>query len=288
METGRSHVTVARSARPGKEPADPRELAQEIVQEARARGGLVLFTDYEGTLSSGVPDRRGVGLPLLVRGALVALATTPATRVVVISRYDACDLEAEVDVAGVTYAGYRGLQIRGAGMTLCHPVAEGLREALPVLAQKLSQRLAPLAGVEVEIKELGVTVHVRRMVPSTVPAVIAQAEELRRTSAGEFRVWPSESAVDLVPDVGWRKGSGALWILEQWAREGRGRPAVVYLGDDDADEDAYLALRGHGHAVRVGPSTAESAASCWVVDHAAAIDLLARIAFGWSVRSSNR
>lgn len=87
-----------------------------------------------------------------------------------------------------------------------------------------------------EIKELGVTVQIRRADPSTVPVIMAQAEELRRTSAGEFRVWQSESTVDLFPDVDWRKGSSALWVLEQWMLEGRGQPIVVYLGDDDADE----------------------------------------------------
>ncbi len=139
-----------------------------------------------------------------------------------------------------------------------------------------------------EIKELGVTVHTRRAEPSAVPAIIAQVEELRRTSAGEFRVWQSKSTVDLFPDVDWRTGSSALWILEQWVRERHSQPAVVYLGDDDAAEDAYLALRGYGYTVHVGRQTGESAASCWVADQTAAIDLLAQIAFAWSVHSSGR
>lgn len=41
---------------------------------------------------------------------------------------------------------------------------------------------------------------------------------------------------------GCRCWSVALWILEQWVREGRGQPLVVYLGDDDADEEAYVVL----------------------------------------------
>lgn len=288
MGIGHRRVNPERSTCPGQEPADPRDLAREIVQDARSRGGLLVFTDFERTLCLGVRNRRGDGLPLLVRGALVALASTPSTGVVIMSGQDACDLETHVDVPGLIYAGSRGLQIRGAGMTFCHPVAARLRAMLPFLAQELSECLGSFPGVEVEIRELGVTVHVRRADPSVVPVIIARAEALRRTSAGDFGVWPSESTVDLFPDVDWRKGSSALWILEQWAHEGRGQPAVVYLGHDDADEDAYVALRGHGYAVHVGPLITESAAACWVVDQAAAVDLLAQIAFAWSIRPSGR
>jgi trehalose-phosphatase len=288
MGIGKPRVNPERSTCPGQEPAEPRELAREIVRDARSRGGLLVFTDFDRTLCLGAPNQRSGGLPLLVRGALVALASMPSTGVVIISGQDAFDLETHVNVPGLIYAGRGGLQIRGAGMAFCHPVAVGLRGMLPFLAQELSKCLGSLPGVEVEVKELGVTVHVRRADPSALPVIIAQAEELRRTSAGEFTVWSSGSTVDLFPDVDWRKGTSALWVLEQWVREGRGQPAVVYLGNDDADEDAYLALRGHGYAVHVGPRTPESAAACWVVDQAAGVDLLAQIAFAWSVRPSGR
>ena len=73
-----------------------------------------------------------------------------------------------------------------------------------------------------------------------------------------------------------------------WAREGHGQPAVVYLGADHTDEDAYRLLREQGYAVHVGPPATESAASCWVADQAAAFDLLAQIALAWSVRPARR
>jgi trehalose 6-phosphate phosphatase len=254
------------------------------VQDALVRGGLLIFADFERTLCLGASNGRGAGLPLLVRGALVALASTPATGVVINSAKEVCDLETHVGVPGLIYAGCRGLQIRGAGMTFCHPAAARLRRVLPGLAQALSRCLVSLPGVEVEIKELGITVHARRGDPAAVAVIVAQAEALRRTSAGDFRVWPSESTVDLFPDVEWRRGFSALWILVQWAHEGRGQPAVVYLGHDCTDEDAYRALPEQGYAVHVGPPVTGSAASCWLADQAAAFDLLAQIALAWSVR----
>ena len=273
---------MARACR--EAPADPRELAREIVQDARARGGLLIFADFERTLCIRASNGRGAGLPLLVRGALVALASTPATGVVINSAHEVCDLETHVGVPGLIYAGCRGLQVRGPGMTFCHPVAAQSRCMLPLLAQELSQCLASLPGVEIELKELGVTVHARRADPSAVAVIVGRAEALRRTSAARFRVWLSGSTVDLLPDVEWRRSASALWILAQWAHDGLGQPAVVYLGADHTDEDAYRALREQGYAVHVGPPTIGSAASCWVADQAAAFDLLAQIALTWSVR----
>src|SRR5262252_5378720 len=67
------------------EPAEPTELAEEIAREGQAQGSLLIALDYEATLG---PRNGSVSdLPLLVRGALVALATSP----------DAC--------VGVVYAG---------------------------------------------------------------------------------------------------------------------------------------------------------------------------------------
>lgn len=277
-------MTVDPSVCPRPEAADPRKLARTIVHDARARGGLLVFADFERTLRLGASDGRGAGLPLLVRGALVALASTPDTGVVVSSGHDADDLETQVGVPGLIYAGSRGLQIRGPGFAFCHPLAARSRRMLPVLARELSQRLAPLSGVEVEVKELGVAVHARRADPSAIGVIVAHVDALRRTSAREFRVWPSDSRVDLVPDVEWGRGASALWILVQWAHDGHGQPVVVYLGHEHADEHAYRALREHGHTVHVGPLPSESLASCWVANQAAAFDLLAQLAFGWSVR----
>src|SRR5215470_18016541 len=69
------------------EPAVPTELAEEIAREGQAQGRLLMVLDYEATLgprNGSAPD-----LPLLVRGALVALATFPDACVVIVSAGEA-------------------------------------------------------------------------------------------------------------------------------------------------------------------------------------------------------
>ncbi len=105
----------------------PLAVASEIVREAAGRGGLLLFVDHEAVRCATAACQPRPRLSLLARGALVALAAKPATRVVVVSADDAANLEIEVNVPGVFYAGCCGLEIRGAGMSGCHPMAAEFR-----------------------------------------------------------------------------------------------------------------------------------------------------------------
>src|SRR5215470_14476792 len=103
------------------EPAEPTELAEEIAREGQAQGSLLIALDYEATLgprNGSVPD-----LPLLVRGALVALATSPDACVVIVSAGEASQLETRIKVPGVVYV--------GAGPSVEWIVAQGGREASP-------------------------------------------------------------------------------------------------------------------------------------------------------------
>ena len=85
------------------EPVEPGELAEEIAREGQTQGSLLIVLDYEATL--GPPNGSALDVPLLVRGALVALATAPDACVVIVSAGEASHLETRIKVPGVVYAG---------------------------------------------------------------------------------------------------------------------------------------------------------------------------------------
>ena len=82
------------------EPAEPGQLAEEIAREGQSQGSLLIVLDYEATLGGSALD-----LPLLVRGALVALATAADACVVIVSAGEASHLETRIKVPGVVYVG---------------------------------------------------------------------------------------------------------------------------------------------------------------------------------------
>ena len=82
------------------EPAEPGELAEEIAREGQSQGSLLIVLDYEAILGGSALD-----VPLLVRGALVALATASDACVVIVSAGEASHLETRIKVPGVVYVG---------------------------------------------------------------------------------------------------------------------------------------------------------------------------------------
>jgi hypothetical protein len=82
------------------EPAEPGELAEEIAREGQSQGSLLIVLDYEAILGGSALD-----VPLLVRGALVALATASDACVVIVSAGETSHLETRIKVPGVVYVG---------------------------------------------------------------------------------------------------------------------------------------------------------------------------------------
>jgi len=275
-----------RSTSASSEVSNAREVARSIVQEARAHGGLVLLADYEDVLRVSGPDSRHT-LPLLVRGALVALATSPSTLVVAMSNLDARDLEIRINVPGVVYAGCQGLEIRGAGMSFSHPLMSQIRVAWPPLRAELLRRIGSASGVDIEMTQIGGTIRAHGSDPRGPAALAVLAEDCVRPVSDVFHVRPSESGVEVLPRTSWRKASAARWVLEQWLMESPNRPAVVYLGDDDADEDIRAAMRERISVVRIRRASGEEPGHYRVADRAAATDVLAQIAFAWGVHSAS-
>lgn len=186
--------------------ADPQTVASKIIGEAAARGGLLLFVDHEALRCATGPGRPRSRLSLLARGALVALAAKPATRVVVVSAADATDLEIDVNVPGIFYAGRCGLEIRGAGMSGRHSMTGEFRagrsgsslgfSARWILEQWTDGRCyEPLLVYIGEDEDAGLDDHWRSYTVRVGPPSRRQAEL--------YRVDDRAAATDVLAQIAW-------------------------------------------------------------------------------------
>src|SRR5215831_19394432 len=80
------------------EPAEPGELAEEIAREGQSQGSLLIVLDYEAMLVGSA-----LGVPLLVRGPLDAIATASDACLVNVSQVAANHLEIRIKVQGDDY-----------------------------------------------------------------------------------------------------------------------------------------------------------------------------------------
>ena len=241
-------------------PSPPALLATEVREAARERGALLIMADFDGTLApiADTPGEARLAPP--ARKVMARLSTAPGVGLAVISGRDLRDLTTRMDLPGITLAGCHGLVIEGPGMSFTHLQAAECRQILKTLAVDLVERLSGLRGVEVEPKEFGVAVHYRRAYPSDLAEVFFQVEEAREANAPHLTTRPGKKVLELVPNVPWNKGECALWIRDRWARTQSLDPAVVYLGDDETDEDAFGALTPEKLlSIRIGRSDASRA-----------------------------
>jgi trehalose 6-phosphate synthase/phosphatase len=238
---------------------------------------LALFLDYDGTLSP-IADRPSEALLAPeMRELLATCARRPDSDVTVVSGRSLQDVRKLVGLEAIAYAGNHGLEISGPKLgEFRHEDVAHYEERAGALADRLRQSRLP--GVWVEEKGASLTLHYRLADPSQHAEIRRQAYDWIRDSG--FQARDALCAVEARPPVGWDKGHAVLHILRRhygvgWSE----RVRVIYVGDDDTDEDAFRALSGLGVTFRVGASTRRTSASRHLPNVAAVRALL-----GWIAR----
>ncbi|MCY4662161.1 MAG: trehalose-phosphatase [Acidobacteria bacterium] len=209
-------------------------------------GSVMLFLDYDGTLTPIVERPEQARLAESTRALLADLAARCA--VTIVTGRDVTVVQRFVGLDTLGYAGSHGFDIVGpSGSGLRREIA---RDCLPVLdrAEALLRRaLEGIEGVLVERKRFGVASHVRRVAPADRPRVEAAVAGVA-SGFPELRRGQGKAVHELRPNLLWDKGAAVSWLVR---RMGGTLDAVVYFGDDLTDEDAFARLDGAGTAIVV-------------------------------------
>lgn len=233
----------------------------EEIRELLAGRGLVVFLDYDGTLTPIVEDFTKAFISEDMRAAVAALAAH--CTVAIVSGRDVDVVRGYLKLDSVYYAGSHGFEIRGPGGWTEHleKGVEYLAE-LDTTEQELRERLRGVGGHAVERKRFSVEVHYRQVADHDVPFV-ETVVDTALSKHRSLRKGHGKKVFRIQPDIDWNKGQAVLWLLERLPHH---RPDVypIYVGDDVTDEDAFRALAGRGlclivrdHEVR--PTAAEYA-----------------------------
>lgn len=205
--------------------------------------------DFDGTLSPTVSRPELAMLPARTRLALTELASAPGCRVGVVSGRSLDDLRDRVDIPGVWLAGSAGLELSlGGGRVVAGAAAAGM-ETIAEYARCLLPVVAGLAGVSLEHKPLGLTIHHRDAEPDTVMAVRTIAADLQ-ARAVDLRVTVCALGVEIAPCPEVHKGTAVGAFV---AAAGDGSPWLVYAGNDANDAEAMIEVaRRDGLVISVG------------------------------------
>jgi trehalose 6-phosphate synthase/phosphatase len=220
---------------------------------------LALFLDYDGTLTPLVEHPSKAQLSEETRRALHEIQQRGDTDIAIVSGRSLADVEGMVGIDGVVYAGNHGLEINGHDIDLfLHEDLVHYRMRTEELAKDLSA--AAVEGAWTEVKGPTLTFHYREAPRNLHSELVERAIDIIHDAGYQAR--EAHYAVEARPPIGWDKGRAVLHVLRtRYGPAWSERVRVIYVGDDQTDEDAFRLLAGLAVTFRVGPAHTPTLAS---------------------------
>jgi len=231
---------------------------------------LLLFLDYDGTLTPIAAHPSRARLPADTRRLLRRLVSLPGVWIAVVSGRSLRDLRRMVGIQGLCYVGNHGLELQGPGLRYVHPAAQARRLLLKRISGTVKAAVRPIPGAWVEEKGLTFSIH-WRAVPRPAQRTfhrLVEALMAPHLKRGLLRRTHGKRVIDVRPPVDWGKGTAVAWLVTRInGRDASRRARIGYLGDDETDEDAFRTVnRLGGVSVFVGHRGRRTAARHWLKD----------------------
>ncbi|KAI4962872.1 hypothetical protein ZWY2020_024699, partial [Hordeum vulgare] len=221
-----------------------------------ARGGrgkqIVMFLDYDGTLSPIVKDPDSAVMTEEMRDAVRGVAQHFPTAIVSGRCRD--KVFNFVKLEELYYAGSHGMDIKGptkvsnhkakADEILCQPATEFL-PVIQEVYETLTAKMKSIHGAMVENNKFCLSVHFRNVEEDKWDTL---AREVRAVLDGykELCLTKGRKVLEIRPSIKWDKGNALEFLLESL---GRSDVFPIYIGDDRTDEDAFKVLRHIGQGI---------------------------------------
>ncbi|GKV09315.1 hypothetical protein SLEP1_g20833 [Rubroshorea leprosula] len=247
---------------------------------------IVLFLDYDGTLSPIVEDPDRAFMTNEMREAVRDAAEYFPIAIVTGRCYD--KVYSFVKLAGLYYAGSHGMDIKGPSKSCTHnkgnhnPVLfQPASEFLPMIEEvykSLEEKTKSIPGARVENNKFCLSVHFRCVDEKSWDALA----ELVRSVVNEYpklKLTQGRKVLEIRPTIKWDKGRALEFLLEALGYANSADVLPVYIGDDRTDEDAFKVLRdrGQGFGIVVSKVPKETNASYSLQDPTEVMVFLRRL-----------
>ncbi|XP_057974921.1 probable trehalose-phosphate phosphatase J isoform X2 [Malania oleifera] len=233
---------------------------------------IVMFLDYDGTLSPIVEDPDQAFMSLEMRAAVRNLAKYFPTAIV--SGRGRDKVYSFVKLEELYYAGSHGMDIKGPAKgpqyqilnckankaVLFQPASEFL-PMIDEVYRALLEKTKSTPGAMVENNKFCISVHFRCV---DEKRWIALAEEVRYVLSQypQLKLTQGRKVFEIRPTIKWDKGKALEFLLESLGYANSNDVLAIYIGDDRTDEDAFKMLRkrGQGFGILVSKAPRETSA----------------------------
>ncbi|XP_019156430.1 PREDICTED: probable trehalose-phosphate phosphatase F [Ipomoea nil] len=251
---------------------------QRILNQATNKR-IVMFLDYDGTLSPIVDDPDRAFMSDEMRAAVKNLANYFPTAI--ISGRSRDKVYELVGLAELYYAGSHGMDImfpakdemlsthsncikstdqNGKEVNLFQPA----REFIPMINEvfkTLTENTKDIKGAMVENHKFCASVHYRNVDENIWPTVAQRVHDILKEYP-RLRLTHGRKVLEIRPAIDWDKGKAVNFLLESLGLGNNQDVLPIYIGDDRTDEDAFKVLRegNRGYGILVSPVPKESKA----------------------------
>lgn len=225
---------------------------------------LRLFLDYDGTLADFAPTPDIVEPDSEIISLLTELAEHPRIRVTVISGRRLDHVEELLPVPEVLLAGTYGVELLLPNSEKIDRVPyDDLRPTLEEIKPKWQDLIADQRGFFLEDKDWALALHARHAPDDAAEVVLEKARDLASSAVEEtlnsefFRILDGHKFLEIGPALA-NKGKTVRHLLDRYPSPDA---LILYVGDDDKDEEAFDVIHAHGGlAIRVCDSPCETQA----------------------------
>ncbi|XP_009629956.1 probable trehalose-phosphate phosphatase 2 [Nicotiana tomentosiformis] len=269
---------------------------QEMIGAAKGKR-IVVFLDYDGTLSPIVNDPDSAFMSDLMRSAVREVARLYPTAI--ISGRSRQKVYGFVKLDEVFYAGSHGMDIMGPAiqassydgkyqskaldkkgneLTVFQP-AQDFLPSIEKMLNELEETTSEINGALVEDNRFCISVHYRHvlqedfgLLEKKVQAVVAKYPC--------FHLTRGKKVIEIRPSIKWNKGDALVYLLETLGFANSSDVLPIYIGDDRTDEDAFKVLkcRGQGYPIIVSSNPRDTLASYSLRDPSEVLSFLIRLA----------
>ncbi|CAA2967062.1 probable trehalose-phosphate phosphatase F isoform X1 [Olea europaea var. sylvestris] len=249
---------------------------QLIMDRAKNRK-IVMFLDYDGTLSPIVDDPDRAFMSADMRSAVKNVAKYFPTAII-----SGRNRDKVFELVGLTelyYAGSHGMDImfparetaspdhlncvkstdlQGKEVNLFQPASEFL-PMIDEVFRALVEITKGIKGAKVENHKFCASVHYRN-VDEIVWPLIAQYVHDTLKDYPRLRLTHGRKVLEVRPMIDWDKGKAVEFLLESLGYSNNNDVLPIYIGDDRTDEDAFKLLRkgNRGYGILVSGVPKES------------------------------
>ncbi|CAM0873454.1 unnamed protein product [Alopecurus aequalis] len=235
----------------------------EALSAAASGKQIVMFLDYDGTLSPIVEDPDRAVMTDEMRDAVRGVAEHFPTAIV--SGRGRDKVFNFVRLAELYYAGSHGMDIKGPTADSSHHLTRNKQEkARSVLCQPASEflpmigevhdvlvaKMASIPGAKVENNKFCLSVHFRCVDEKKWGALAEQVRSVLREYP-RLRLTQGRKVLEIRPVIKWDKGRALEFLLGALGFADRADVFPIYIGDDRTDEDAFKVLRNRGQGAGI-------------------------------------